>query len=453
MPPSRNQSIKGTTFKVSENGRYLTYASGEPFFYLGDTAWSLVKRLSQPDVDVYLRNRKAKGFTVIQSYLLRGLRVRNLYGELTLVNNDPSKPNEKFFENVDYVVKRANELGLVMGLVASWGEQVRGVRSDEQVFTTSNAFDYGNFLGSRYKDYAVMWFLGGDRLYQDAKDVWISMARGLKKGCERIHLVSYHGPGNWATPSSSYWYHNEDWLDFNTIQSGHGWAVNNYDFVAHDYELKPVKPTLDMESRYENFPDVRKGTRRRMDAHQAREAMYWAMLAGAAGHGYGCNDIWSFYDPAVTPYLDDYAYPARFQTTHWREAVDFAGAFGVGYARRLLELRPWYNMVPDQSVIAGGQGEGEDHIQAARAADRSFIIAYLTFGNPVEIDLKSLSGEKVRAQWYDPRSGFWHPIREFSKNRAGIVEFSPPTQGESNDWILVLDDADKEYPLETTRML
>jgi hypothetical protein len=448
---SKNSSIKGTRYKVSTNRRYLTDDKGEPFFYLGDTAWTLVKRLPRPDIDVYLKNRKAKGFTVIQAYLLRGLRVRNLYGELTLTDNDPRKPNEKFFENVDYVVNRANEIGLVMGFVACWGEHVRGVRLDEQIFDTGNAFDYGAFLANRYKDDAVMWFLGGDRMYKDAKEIWISMARGLKKGSDDKHLVSFHGPGNWDNPSSSFWFHNEDWLDFNTIQSGHGWGVLNFDFVVHDYELKPPKPTLDMEPRYENFPDVRKGTRRRMDAHQEREAIYWGMLAGAAGAGYGCNDIWSFYDPEVTPFLDDYAYPARFQTTHWRDAMDFQGAFCVSYARRLFELRPWYKMVPDQSLIVAGQGQGEDHISAARATDRSFAIVYSTYGSPVAIDLRNISGKIVRAHWYDPRNGTWHPIREFLD--ATVVEFTPPTHGETNDWVLVLDDTEKDYPLEVTRII
>ena len=439
---------KGIKFKVSPNGRYLMRQDGEPFFYLADTAWTLFKRLSREDVDLYLKNRVAKGFTVIQAYVLRGLKVPNLYGHLTLRDRDPAKPNEAFFENVDHIVNRANELGLAMGMVTSWGEHVRAIRTDEQVFDTSNAFVYGKFLGDRYKENAVMWLLGGDRVPLEGKDVWSAMARGLKEGSHGGHLVSYHGPGDWATPSSSYWFHSEDWLDFNTIQSGHGWGIHNYDFVAHDYELKPTKPTLDMESRYENHPDVRTGTRKRMDAHQAREAMYWAMLAGAAGHGYGCNDIWPFFDEAQTPYLNDTAYPELFPNTNWREAMDFDGAFGVGFARRLFELRPWYRLVPDQSVVAGGQGEGEDHVQAARAVDGSFIIAYLTFGNPVTIHMEKISASKVKAQWYDPRQGSWHHIGEYSN--TGVRQFTPPTHGNQSDWVLVLEDQQKNYPLQIT---
>jgi len=449
--PSTNlESVKDTKFKVSSNGRFLTNQDGAPFFYLGDTAWTLLKRLNREDVDVYLKNRAAKGFTVIQAYVLRGLKGPNVYGELPLRDRDPTKPNEAYFENVDYIVNKANELGLVMGLVTCWGEHVRGGRSDEQVFNTSNAHAYGRFLSNRYRDNAVIWLLGGDRDPLDAKDVWSALARGLKDGSEGTHLVSYHGPGPRmaAYPSSSHWFHNEDWLDFNTIQSGHGWAIPNYNFVAHDYDLKPTKPTLDMEPRYENFPDQRTGTRKRMDAHQAREAMYWAMLAGAAGAGYGCNDIWQFYDEAKTPYWtgDEFTYPARFPTTNWHAAMDFPGAFGVGFGRRLFELRPWYKLVPDQSVISAGQGEGEDHVQAARADDGSFLIGYLTFGNPITIRMNAISAPKVKAQWYDPRQGTWRHIGEYSN--TGTQKFAPPTHGDQNDWVLVLEDASKNYPLE-----
>jgi hypothetical protein len=158
----QSHSVKGAKLKVSSNKRQLINQNGEPFFYLGDTAWTLLKRLNREEVDEYLKNRAAKGFTVIQAYVLRGLEVKNINGDLTLIDRDPAKPNEAFFKNVDYIVNKANELGLFLGFVVTYGEHVRQMRSNEQVFNTSNAFAYGKFLGSRYKDNAVVWLLGGD---------------------------------------------------------------------------------------------------------------------------------------------------------------------------------------------------------------------------------------------------------------------------------------------------
>lgn len=53
--------------KVSENKRFLVYADGKPFFWLGDTAWELFHRSSREEADRYLENRARKGFTVIQA--------------------------------------------------------------------------------------------------------------------------------------------------------------------------------------------------------------------------------------------------------------------------------------------------------------------------------------------------------------------------------------------------
>ena len=46
---------------------------GKPFFYLGDTAWELFHRLNREDADRYLRDRAARGFTVIQAVAIAEL--------------------------------------------------------------------------------------------------------------------------------------------------------------------------------------------------------------------------------------------------------------------------------------------------------------------------------------------------------------------------------------------
>src|SRR5438445_1274955 len=119
------RSVKGLQLRVSANGRHFVDQEGKPFFYLGDTAWLLFQRLDRQEVDEYLKDRAAKGFTVIQAYVLRGLEARHpdgatsLIGEKPLIDRDPTRPNEAFFKNVDYVINRANELALVMCLVVS----------------------------------------------------------------------------------------------------------------------------------------------------------------------------------------------------------------------------------------------------------------------------------------------------------------------------------------------
>ena len=101
--------------RVSDNGRYLVHRDGSPFFYLGDTAWELFHRLNRAEASLYLKDRAEKGFTVIQAVVLAehdGLNDPNAYGATPLINHDPGKPDEDYFEQVDYIIEKAEEYGL-----------------------------------------------------------------------------------------------------------------------------------------------------------------------------------------------------------------------------------------------------------------------------------------------------------------------------------------------------
>jgi hypothetical protein len=429
--PTPARSVKNLRLKVSPNGRYFVDQNGKPFFYLGDTCWLLFQRLNHEELDEYLKDRAAKGFTVIQAYVLRGLERKHpdgnssLLGATPLVDRDPTRPNEEFFKNVDYVVNRANELGLVMGLVTAKSWHVAD--HAEKVFDDRNAFTFGKFLGERYRNNAVMWFPGGDSPPEKYEAVWTAMAKGLKDGSGGQHLVCYHGQGS---TSSSMWFHKADWLDFNSIQSGHNFGSDSYTFVSKDYALTPAKPTVDMEPAYENHPTG--ANKPRVGSHKVRTQAYAAMLAGAAGHGYGSLDLFWLYKDADGPF-------PRNGFQHWRTAMAYEGSGQMGLMRRLFEQRPWHKMVPDQSVLAQEPGGGPYRLVAARAEDRSFVIAYTPRGEPVRIHLDKLNGSQVKAQWYDPRNGTWKAAGQYASK--GIREFAAPSRGERDDWALVLDAA------------
>ena len=448
------RSMRGTVLGVSEDGRHLVDRStGQPWFYLADTAWTLFKRLDPDSVELYLADRAARGFTAVQAYVLRGLDVTDLEGHRPLIDRDPTRLDDGFFGHVDRTVRRANELGLVMALVATMGEHVRHkttserFRNDEQIFDVDNAYAYGHLLGQRYADCAVIWYLGGDRapIAEDVA-VWDAMGRGLKDGSRSRHLVSYHSSGGYSSSES---FHDADWLDFDTVQSIHRSADPNHVLIRRDRALSPPKPTLDMEARYEDHPDlneVRYGdpaevlaAAPRIDGHQVREAAYWAVLAGAAGHGYGHNSVWQMADPARPGDEADYSFPVLPASVGWRQALDSEGAIGMGYLRRLVERYPWHQLEPDLALVAGGQGLGEAHIQGARARDASFALAYLPFGHAMRADLSRLGGPVVEASWYDPRTGTFESMGTYPADR--VQAFQPPTTGPTDDWVLVLESA------------
>ena len=112
--------------KVSSDKRFLVTSDGKPFFWLGDTAWELFHRLNREDAEKYLKNRAERRFTVVQAVVLAeldGLNDPNAYGERPLVGNDPARPNEAYFAHVDWIVKRANALGIYVGMLPTWGDK------------------------------------------------------------------------------------------------------------------------------------------------------------------------------------------------------------------------------------------------------------------------------------------------------------------------------------------
>ena len=175
------------SLQVSPNDRYLQFEDGTPFFYLGDTAWELFHRLDEEEAEKYLENRREKGFTVIQAVALAeldGLNTPNPYGETPLIDNDPTKPNGDYWEHVDYIIKKAEEKGLFIGLLPTWGDKVDpkwGV--GPEIFNPENAYEYGQWIGRRYKDHPnIIWIIGGDRLCGgDNYPVWDAMPKASSR--------------------------------------------------------------------------------------------------------------------------------------------------------------------------------------------------------------------------------------------------------------------------------
>ena len=422
------------TLEIAPGGRHMQTSEGEPFFYLGDTAWALFHRLTREEAEIYLRDRADKGFTVIQAVALaelRGLDEPNAYGDLPLIGRDPAQPNEAYFAHIDHVVARANALGLTVGLLPSWGRYWRD--GDSQIFTPASAHAYGRFLGQRYRDAGVIWILGGDSNARTADERAIidAMARGLREGDGGRHLITFHprGPG-----LSSAQVRDADWLDFYMNQSSH--AARDLDtglYVEHDRALTPRRPVIDGEPRYEGIPvgfyNHGHDPRLRFDDDDARQAAWWAVLAGAAGHTYGNNNVWQMWAPGRDPAIG--------ANRPWSDAIDDPGARQMGLLRRFMEAHDFATLEPRQDLILDGPRHGAAKVRLARAADGQRIIAYSPRGAPFTIDLGALDGGMHTQSWFDPRYGATYRFR--SEQSQGIQSFVPPSSGDGEDWVLLIE--------------
>jgi hypothetical protein len=441
--------------KVSENQRFLVHEDGTPFFWLGDTAWELFHRLNREEADKYLENRAANGFTVIQAVALAeldGLHTPNAYGHRPLLDDDPTKPdvkdgpNNDYWDHVDYIVNKAESLGLYIGFLPTWGDKWNkkwGV--GPEIFTPENAEIFGHWLGQRYKDTSnIIWILGGDRPIETDthKEIIQAMVRGLAKGDGGRHLMTFHPMGG---QTSSTWFHEAAWLAFNMLQSGHSARSTNYIPVERDYALEPPKPTLDGEPAYEYPPDAMP-EKRPVGALQVRRNAYWAVFAGGFGHTYGTHPIWQMYDEGRKPLWD--------VVTPWHQALDLPGATQLIHLKRLMLSRPFLTRIPDQSVIVSEPPTGIDRIQVTRDGrpgqdDATYIMVYFPRHQPVTLNTGRIDSKNLRGWWYNPRTGEATSMGEMTNDRT--IQFAPPTNAEGEDWVLVLDNAAKNDPAPGTR--
>jgi hypothetical protein len=437
--------------RVSENRRFLVTATGAPFFWLGDTAWELFHRASREDAERYLRKRAEQRFTVIQAVALAemdGLHVPNAYGELPLRNDDPTQPNDAYFAHVDWVVAKANALGLYVGLLPTWGDKWNKKWGlGPEIFTPVNAAAYGEWLGKRYRHAGVIWVLGGDRpIESDAHRAIVeAMAGGLRKGDGGAHLMTFHPMGG---SGSAQYFHQSDWLDVNMRQNGHvAEHTGRYDQTRIDYDRSPAKPVLDGEPIYEDHPVSFEAKKfGHSIAADVRRPLYWDLFAGAMGHTYGHHSVWQMWTAAREP-VNNPLLP-------WTDAIDQPGAVQMQHGRALLESRPFLTRVPDDTVIITGPvptsmpGAGRYHFSATRDQGGSYAMVYAPVGRPFTVRMNAVSGSRVTAWWFNPRDGRATRIGNFAN--AGERVFNPPDPGEMLDWVLVLDDASRNYPAPGT---
>jgi hypothetical protein len=121
--------------------------------------------------------------------------------------------------------------------------------------------------------------------------------------------------------------------------------------------------------------------------------------------------------------------------------MELPGANQMKFLKRLIESRPMPDRVPDQSLVVENDLATSERVQATRGNDYAFI--YSAAGKPFTVNFGRISGSTLYAVWYNPRNGEVKKIEPV--NNKGQKKFTPPSAGHGQDWVLVLDDASKNY--------
>jgi len=196
---------------ISSSGRYFVDRRAQPFFWLGDTLWHLYRSFSPADVRAILSNRKEKGFSAVLVMLIghEPDPLPNVNGDHPWLDSDAARPNERYFEHVDTVMRIACELDFI---------QVLGVyhKTQDRFYDPDRARESARWIASRYRDVPqIIW-----SMYPEAKRQYLpvirAIAEGLAEGDGGAHWITVHPD---PSPQSSNFLHRESWLAFNMLQT------------------------------------------------------------------------------------------------------------------------------------------------------------------------------------------------------------------------------------------
>ncbi len=99
-------------------------------------------------------------------------------------------------------------------------------------------------------------------------------------------------------------------------------SLNHYSLIERDFAKVPSKPVLDGEPAYENVANalvkIEKGVHI-VNADDVRRQAYQSVFSGAAGHAYGCSEVYEFHRDGMKKAPWVIGIP-------WKEALQLPGA-------------------------------------------------------------------------------------------------------------------------------
>ena len=243
--PLSGQPSSRFPLKVGPDGRHLVDRGGRPFLVHGDTPWSLTHNLTFEEAVSYMEDRVEKGFTALivsapDAYAPDGSHPDppDRYGNFPFIAGDITQPDEAYWQNVDRVLKKAEDLGLLVFFFPA--------------------------------------YLGGDRNVEDVRPIVSAIHEGIDETDPgKLHAV------HWAPETDPWAPFGEEWVDLYTAYTYGPVAAR----VAAEYLHLPTKPVILIETNYEN--DFNRKT-----AGDVRKYPYRAILSGAAGDFFGNKPLW-----------------------------------------------------------------------------------------------------------------------------------------------------------------
>ena len=421
----------------STNPRLLVDQNNAPFFLVGDAPHALVVNLTDADATRFLEDRRTNGFNSMWVEVLvedseAGRTNGSLLNGTTPFTNtlpgglwDFTTPNEAYFAHMDTIVRIAATNGLMLLLNPL---DTGGWTDSALANGTNRCRQYGQYLGNRYKNFSnILWFHGNDfQTWQNAADdaAVSAIAKGIRDvDTNHLQTVQLDYPVSSSVDSPN-------WASIVKLDSAYSYYAQ-YERVLREYQRTNIMPVVMIEGHYEYqtnyYGDF--GT-----IPVLRRQMYWSMTSGAIGHCYGNDATWPFQAGWDAPAI-----------------LNSPAVAQLRYCTALFQSRRWHALVPDtnHTVLTAGFGiyatnavvSANNYATCARETNGHTVMVYVPTQRAMTINMAKISGTNALAWWFDPRTGTATNFGTFPTTGTNV--FTPP---DTNDWILVLDNAAKNFP-------
>ena len=459
VPYSGDLEIYKRGFLKTEKGtRYFMYDDGTPFFYLGDTHWTLpveeidgIGNITQDLADEYgitsqfeyiMDVRMAQGFTVMQTQPLgwyTGVSGNSWFG---------NAGGSIFDYGInDMIVEKFNQYDRYFAYIAEKGfvNANSQFAYPEELIETYLSGGISNqqleklcrYWVARYSAYPVMWTTtqeGDNDYYGHAgctpeNNPWLMVMEYVAKYDVYDHPTTCHqeNTGNTVVNNSTFGEKKEhQWYAAQyTVNVSNG-QLAPFGVLKEYYFDKDAKPTVNYEGRYDHFWTGTFGAR----------AQGWvAFLNGNCGYGYGIQPIWSIVWAEYgekTPTSDEVETYER--DYNWVEGLYSEGGEQLIYMKKFLSGYDWYDLTPCFDGNEYYQPGTSKNYSVANDGDEVYI-AYLygtscggygTFKN-----MKNGSYELV---WLNCRTGESTVEQIVVENSTLTI----PDKPDANDWVIAV---------------
>ena len=408
-------------------GRYFEYADGTPFLWLADTWWNWTRRGIRLDSFRKLADdRAAKGFNVGQLFFAG----RGWSGRASLLDGSFDNPDIDHIRHIEDYIKYANSKGITVWIHGWWNSPHM-----DKTIGTEKIRRWCRYMVHRLGAYNVIWVLSGEYNMNDygnlGLDFWKQLGALIDAEDPYDRIIGAHPtpPGWGGGAEAPQWstaevLHDEDWLDYNQSQTGHGkWRNEMIPWIVTSaYNRKPAKPIVVTEPWYEF-------TRGSASAEDIRFGGWSAILSGAAGHSYAGGHVWKAHVPEL-PYGKD-AWP--MELSFEVNTLDYPGAVSLGFMARFLRSIEWWRLRPHPELVL------ENPSAFCAALPGKEYVIYLRWGGVLKVDLKDgTEADTFECKWFDLTES---TLRKTKTVKGGLTRILYPPEDypaklQYKDWLL-----------------